>query len=131
MKTSSQASLFLYSHTHLSLHQSIRYNSGTSFIAEFQKSLRRQIDENREFQKNVKQLADTSASISESDTMKLAKNAMKTGAQGAGTIASGIGAVVGKVGEGVGVVVENPVVKKTVEVVGIVGNVVQKVCTID
>ncbi|KAJ3302417.1 protein translocase subunit [Blyttiomyces sp. JEL0837] len=98
-----------------------------NFFSEFMRSFRRQVEENKEFQQNVKLLSDKTTEIAESDTMKRAKDAMSKGAEGTSKVVQGISAVAGKVGEGVGVVLESTPVKKTVEVVGKVGETVQKV----
>ncbi|KAI9318894.1 hypothetical protein DFJ73DRAFT_879244 [Zopfochytrium polystomum] len=99
----------------------------TNFISEFYKSVQRQVEENREFQQNVKLLSEKTTEIAESDSMKRAKEAMAKGAQGTSKVVEGISHVAGKVGEGVGQVLESAPVKKTVEVVGKVGETVQKV----
>ncbi|KAJ3409735.1 protein translocase subunit [Chytridiales sp. JEL 0842] len=91
------------------------------------KSIKRQVDENREFQQNVKQLSEKGVEISESDTMKKAREAMQKSAETTSKVAEGISFAAGKVGEGVGKVLESAPVKVTVETAAKVGETVSKV----
>ncbi|KAJ3164078.1 protein translocase subunit, partial [Irineochytrium annulatum] len=98
--------------------------ANTNFFSEFAKSFKRQVEENKEFQQNVKLLSDKGVEINESETMRLAREAMTKTGQGTSKI---VGAVASGVGTGVQMVVESTPVQATVKAAAVVGEVAQKV----
>ncbi|KAJ3038326.1 protein translocase subunit [Rhizophlyctis rosea] len=86
-------------------------SQSTNFFAEFARSFRRQWQENRDLQDNVKQLSAKTNEMADSEAVQRAKKAMEAGGQGASKVFE-------KVGEAVDATLENPVVKKTGEVLG-------------
>ncbi|KAJ3105489.1 Mitochondrial import inner membrane translocase subunit TIM44, partial [Phlyctochytrium bullatum] len=81
------------------------------------------MEENKEFQSNLKLLSDKSSEISESDAMKAAREAMTKSAAGTGKVVS---AVAKGVGKSVEAVIESAPVKVTVKAAVKVGETVQK-----
>ncbi|KAJ3213102.1 protein translocase subunit [Dinochytrium kinnereticum] len=90
---------------------------------QFAKSVKRQVDENKDFQTNLKQLSEKGTEISESDAMKAAREAMTKSAAGTSKVVS---AVAQGVGKGVETVLDSAPVKVTVKAASIVGETVQK-----
>ncbi|KAJ3090869.1 protein translocase subunit [Quaeritorhiza haematococci] len=102
-----------------------------NLIAEFVNSIKRQVQENKEFQQNVKLLSDETTRVAESDAMQRARAAMEKSAESTSKVVKSVSHVAGKVAEGVEKTLETPAVKKTVEAVSHVaektGETVQKV----
>ncbi|KAJ3109776.1 protein translocase subunit [Phlyctochytrium planicorne] len=101
---------------------SIRSNS-TNFFSEFAKSVKRQVEENKEFQTNLKQLSEKGTELSESDAMKSAREAMSKSAAGTSKVVS---AVASGVGKGVETVLESAPAKVIGHAAVKVGETVQK-----
>ncbi|KAI9168605.1 protein translocase subunit [Blastocladiella emersonii ATCC 22665] len=102
---------------------------GRAFIEGFVTSIRRQVQENKELKDNVKLLADEATRLSESDSIKKAKELAEGGTSATSEALKKTGAVVGKVAETVSETVtkvaETPVgkaatttIKKTTQAVG-------------
>ncbi|TPX39148.1 hypothetical protein SeLEV6574_g07409 [Synchytrium endobioticum] len=86
-------------------------------FAEFVKSIRKQVEENKEFQKSVKQLSAETSKITDSDMMQAAAKAAQKGAESTSKLAQSVKATAEKV-------VESESFKKSVESVS---NVADKV----
>ncbi|TPX30296.1 hypothetical protein SmJEL517_g06117 [Synchytrium microbalum] len=100
-------------------------------FAEFVKSIRRQIDENKDFQKSVKQLSAETNKITESEMMQAAAKAAAAGAESTSKVVQQVKATAGKVAENVQHVVESESFRKTAEgatyVAGKVGEAASKI----
>ncbi|KAK5664897.1 protein translocase subunit [Batrachochytrium dendrobatidis] len=72
----------------------------------FSESIKRQIDENKEFQENVKQLGEQSTKIAESDAVTRAREAVTKTSETTSKVMNAVGAVVDKT-------LDTPVVKMT------------------
>ncbi|KAJ3328257.1 hypothetical protein HDU93_001540, partial [Gonapodya sp. JEL0774] len=83
-----------------------RHQSQVSFVQKFRESIRRQVEENKEFQEGVKQLSENTQQIADSDAMQRAKQAAQVTGQAAG-----------KVVEAMEKVLESDAAKKAAEVV--------------
>ncbi|KXS15457.1 Tim44-domain-containing protein [Gonapodya prolifera JEL478] len=94
----------------------VRHQSQVSFVQKFRESIRRQVQENKEFQEGVKQLNEGTNQLAESDAFQRAKQAAQVTGQAAG-----------KVVEAVEKVLESDAVKKAAEVTGKAAEVVIKV----
>ncbi|KAI8996054.1 hypothetical protein BC832DRAFT_304744 [Gaertneriomyces semiglobifer] len=87
-----------------------------NFFAEFAKSVKKQVQENKDFQDNVKQLSAATNELAESDAVQRAKKAAEKS-----------GKVIEKVGEAVDKTLQNPVVQKTGEVLSKTGEKIAEV----
>ncbi|KAI8905946.1 hypothetical protein EDD86DRAFT_193467 [Gorgonomyces haynaldii] len=94
------------------------------FLQVLSDSIRRQVQENKDFQKNVQLLGETSSKIQDSNTVKQAQEAAKKTSEATAQVMNAVGQVVEKT-------IENPVVKATGKVLyhsaQAVGTVTQKV----
>lgn len=82
-----------------------------SFFNAFAASVRRQVQESKQMQQNLKQLSAETTRIAESDAVKRARDLAESGGEKTSNIAN-------KVGEALHQISENPAVKSTVETVG-------------
>ncbi|KAI9105944.1 hypothetical protein DFS34DRAFT_601516 [Phlyctochytrium arcticum] len=115
----SSPSLFLSSKSHPRAHFCSTPLT-TNFFSDFYQSVQRQVAENRDLQKNVKELSASTKELAESDAVQRAKSAMKT-------TSATTSKVFEKVGDVVDNVMENPVVKKTGETIRVTGEKVAEV----
>ncbi|KAI9208171.1 uncharacterized protein BJ171DRAFT_490426 [Polychytrium aggregatum] len=85
-----------------------------SFFSAFARSVKRQIEENRDLQQNVKLLSDETNKVADSEAVKRAKEAMAKGSKVVGAVAAGTA-------QAIHTVAEMPAVKKTTETISYVG----------
>jgi len=88
-----------------------------NFFAEFYKSIKRQVQESKEMQENIKQLSDKTTEIAESDIMKRAKSGLEKGGEVGGKAAGKVQEAAQKVMDTMDQFAESEVAKKTTKVV--------------
>ncbi|KAL3895838.1 MAG: hypothetical protein SGCHY_004457 [Lobulomycetales sp.] len=90
--------------------QQVRQKRFLNLFTVFSDSVKRQVNENKQFQSNLKQIQDSNKALQESDTLKHARAAMQASKRGTSKIAESVGSAVNKT-------LDTPLVKQTVKTV--------------